>query len=180
MKNPSAGKPFAWNAGFTLKTSAFLKEHVRQNNDTTQAYFRSILDQPDGAIYDYDFDDYQPQPREKRFTGQVYVLVNRQSHSQAAVTAAQIQDYGFGTIVGEETGDYPSLYASIFQFSLPYTGILVNVCKGRIVRVNGSTREEGVIPDIRIRDHLLDEEDEVLEGVIQRITANGRRSATGG
>jgi hypothetical protein len=36
------------------------------------------------------------------------------------------------------------------------------------------------MPDIRIRDHLLDEEDEVLEGIIQRITANDRRSASGG
>jgi hypothetical protein len=175
-----AEKPFRWNAGFTLKTSGFLKEHVRQHNDTTNAYFRSILDHEDGAIYDYKFDAYEPQPSARRFKGEVYVLVNRQSHSQAAVAAAQIQDYGLGTIVGEETGDYPSLYASNFQFNLPKTGILVHASKGRIIRVNGSTKEQGVMPDIRIRDHLLDEEDEVLEGIIQRITANDRRSASGG
>ena len=99
----------------------------------------------------------------------VYVLVNRQSHSQATVTAAQIQDYGFATIVGEETGEYPSLYASIFQFKLPNTQIPVNVSKGKIVRVNGSTAETGVIPDIYIKDHLLDEEDEILEGLLKQI-----------
>ena len=97
------------------------------------------------------------------------MLSNRQSHSQSAVTAAQIQDYGFGIIVGEETGDYPSLYASQFQYTLPTTGIPVKVSKGRIVRVNGSAEEEGVIPDIFIKDYLLDEKDEILEGLLKRI-----------
>ena len=97
------------------------------------------------------------------------MLINRQSHSQAAVTAAQIQDYKFGTLVGEETGDYPSLYASQFQYTLPNTGIPVKVSKGYIVRVNGSTKEEGVIPDVYIQDHLLDEKDEILEGLLEKI-----------
>lgn len=162
-----ADKPFRWHSAFTLKTSKFLKEHVRQHNDTTSAYWREALAREDGEVYPFAFDPYPPQPKEKRFGGKVYVLVNRQSHSQAAVTAAQIQDYGFATLAGEETGDYPSLYASQFQFALPQTGIPVKVSKGYIVRVNGSTKEEGVIPDISIQDHLLDETDEVLEGVFR-------------
>ena len=88
------------------------------------------------------------------------------------MTAAQIQDYQFGTIVGEETGEYPSLYASIFQYTLPKTNILVNVSKGYMVRVNGSEKEEGVIPDIFIKDHLLDEQDEILEGLVKEIKGN--------
>ena len=96
-------------------------------------------------------------------------MINRQSHSQSAVAAAQIQDYQWGTIVGEETGDYPSLYASIFQYKLPNTGIPVNISKGYIVRVNGSTKEQGVIPDIFIKDHLLDGQDEILNGLLHRI-----------
>ncbi|MCG9970960.1 S41 family peptidase [Christiangramia crocea] len=164
-----ADKPFKWNSSFTLKTSKFLKEHVRKHKDTTDAYWQEVLDHENGEIYSYEFEEYQPQPKEKKFTGKVFVLVNRQSHSQSAVTAAQIQDYKFGIIVGEETGDYPSLYASIFQYSLPNTGIPVNVSKGQIVRVNGSTKEEGVIPDIFIKDHLLDDEDEILEGLLNKI-----------
>jgi C-terminal processing protease CtpA/Prc len=127
------------------------------------------LTHKDGEIYSYEFDDYQPQPEERRFNGKVYVLVNRQSHSQSAVTASQIQDYGFGTIVGEQTGDYPSLYASVFRYQLPNTGITVQVSKGYMVRVNGSTKEEGVIPDIYIKDHLLDENDEILDGLLEKI-----------
>ncbi|MEH6682051.1 MAG: S41 family peptidase [Sediminicola sp.] len=162
-------KPFKWNSEFTLKTSQFLKEHTIKNSDTTEIYFRELLKHDNGEIYSYKFEDYQPQPEEKRFDGKIYVLVNRQSHSQSAVTAAQIQDYNLGIIVGEETGDYPSLYASQFQYSLPNTGIPVKVSKGYIVRVNGSTKEEGVIPDIIIKDHLLDEKDEILEGLLKKL-----------
>ena len=165
-----ANKPFKWNSSFTLKTSALLKAHVRQNYDTTLVYWRNVLSHEDGEIYDYTFEVYEPQPTQKRFTGDVYVLVNRQSHSQSAVTAAQIQDYQFGTIVGEETGDYPSLYASQFQYKLPNTGIPVKVSKGYIVRVNGSTAAQGVMPDIFIKDHLLDENDEILEGMLAKIS----------
>lgn len=164
-----ADKPFKWNSNFTLKTSKFLKEHTRKNFDTTEVYWQEVLSRQDGEVYEHTFEEYPPQAEEKRFKGKVYVLVNRQSHSQSAVTTAQIQDYGFGIIVGEETGDYPSLYASIFQYPLPHTGIVVNVSKGYMVRVNGSKKEEGVIPDIFIQDHLLDEEDEILEGLLEQI-----------
>ncbi|WP_299216602.1 S41 family peptidase [uncultured Aquimarina sp.] len=164
-----ANKPFRWNSKLTIKTSKFLKEHTRKHNDTTDTYFKNILSHTDNEIYDYEFEEYQPQEKNKRFQGKVYVLINRQSHSQSAVTAAQIQDYKFGTIVGEETGDYPSLYASQFQYSLPNTGIVVKVSKGYIVRVNGSKKQEGVIPDIIIRDHLLDETDEILDLLLEKL-----------
>jgi len=164
-----ADKPFLWCSSLTLKTSDFLKDFVRQNHDTTTTYWSNVLTHKSETVYTYEFDPYQPQPQEKRFTGKVYVLINRQSHSQAAVTASQIQDYGFGTIVGEETGDYPSLYASIFHYSLPNTGISVSASKGQIIRVNGSTNKEGVIPDIYIKDYLLDERDEILEGILERL-----------
>lgn len=164
-----ADQPFKWNSKFTLKTSQFLKEHVRNKYDTTEVYWQQVLAHEDGEVYEHDFDAYQPQPIEKRFTGKVYVLVNRQSHSQSAVTAAQIQDYQFGTLVGEETGDYPSLYASVFQYPLPRTGVMVQVSKGYMVRVNGSQKEVGVIPDIYIKDQLLDEKDEILDGLMRII-----------
>ncbi len=164
-----ADQPFRWNSAFTLKTSAILKAHVREHFDTTNAFWQSVLTHEDGRIYPYEFDEYQPQPKDKRYAGEVYVLVNRQSHSQSAVTAAQIQDYKLATIVGEETGDFPSLYASQYSFLLPHTGINVKIAKGYIVRVNGSKKAEGVIPDICIKDHLIDENDEILNGLLKHI-----------
>ena len=68
-----------------------------------------------------------------------------------------MQDYSFCTIFGEETREYPSLYASVFQFVIPNTGSILNISKGLIVRVNGSIKLEDVMPDISISNHLLDE-----------------------
>ncbi|WP_035092945.1 S41 family peptidase [Aquimarina macrocephali] len=164
-----ANKPFLWSSKFQLKTSTLLKEHTRQTKDTTQRYWKYILEHKNGEIYDYDFGFYKPQPIAKRYQGKVYVLVNRQSYSQSTVTTAQIQDHGFGTIVGEETGEYPNLYASIFNYKLPKTGISVDISKGKINRVSGIDNNKGVVPNIIIKDHLLDEKDEILERLLKKI-----------
>lgn len=164
-----ADKPFMWASRFQLKTSKQLKEHTRKHRDTTQAYWKSILEHKDGEIYDYEFDNYIPQPESKRFIGKVYVLVNRQSYSQSTVTASQLKDYGWATIVGEETGEFPNLYASIYSYTLPKTEVTVEVSKGKIERVSGADNGRGLLPDIQIRDHLLDETDEILEGLLNRI-----------
>lgn len=164
-----AKKPFTWNSNFSIKISRLLKEHIRKHKDTTLPYYKAILRQNNGSIYTPKIDAYQAQNQLKRFKGKVFVLVNRQSHSQATVTAAQIQDYGLGTIVGETTAEYPTLYASQFSFTLPNTGIVAKVSKGYIVRVNGSTIQEGVTPNIFIKDYLLDEKDEILEKLLAKI-----------
>lgn len=157
-----ADKPFRWASSFKLRTSELLKQDTRKNRDLSDPYWQAIMAHKDGEQFDFAFEHYAPVSADKRFKGKVFVLVNRQTHSQASVTAAQIQDYGWATIVGEETGDYPTLYASQFQYALPMTDITVKISKGYIVRVNGSHAEQGVIPSITIRDHLLDNNDEIL------------------
>ncbi|MBW1296279.1 S41 family peptidase [Aquimarina litoralis] len=164
-----ADKPFKWASKFELKSSALLKENVRQTKDTTETYWKSTLAHKNGEIYEYNFDLYKQQPLAKRYQGNVYVLVNRQSYSQSTVTAAQIQDYGFGQIVGEETAEYPNLLASIFAYNLPKTNIKVDIAKGKIHRVNGIENNKGVIPDIYIKDYLLDETDEILQELVKKI-----------
>lgn len=164
-----ADKPFQWNSKFNLKTSEYLKENTRSKNDTTDAYSQKILKHQNGEVFPYYFEETQPQESGKRFKGNVYTLINRQTYSQAAVAASVIQDYQFGTIAGEESGDYPSLYASIFTVELPNTKIPVKIPKGYMVRVNKSEKQEGVIPEIPIKDHLLDERDEILDTLLNKI-----------
>ncbi|MDY2588326.1 S41 family peptidase [Winogradskyella aquimaris] len=164
-----ADRPFKWHSRFQLKSSAILKDYIRKHRDTTKAYAKSILNHKDGEIYDYNWDEYQPQKEEKRYKGNIYVLVNRHSYSQSTVTSAQIQDYGFGTIVGEETAEFPNLYASIFEYKLPKTEITVKVPKGKIQRVSGIDNGTGLIPDILINDELSNEKDEILEKLLKRI-----------
>lgn len=161
-----ADKPFKWYSSFSIKTSKILKEITLQQTDTTDEYTQAILRNSDGQVFNYDFPSYNPIEKSKRFNGKVYVLINRQTYSMAAVTASLIQDYKFGKIVGEETGDVPTLYASQFSYTLPQTGITVKVPKGYIIRVNRSEKLEGVKPDIYIQDHLLDDEDEILDKLL--------------
>ncbi len=80
-----------------------------------------------------------------------------------------IQDYGFGTIVGEETGDHPSLHASRFSLTLPNTGVSASVPKGYMVRVSGNTDLRGVVPDIKGKEYLGDEEDEILDTLLKLL-----------
>lgn len=170
-----ANKPFKWYSEFSVRTSKILKEHTTLQADTTDEYSRNILRNADGQIFKYDFPPYNPVEKSKRFKGKVYILVNRQTYSMAAVSAALIQDYKFGKIVGEETGDVPTLYASQFSYTLPKTGITVKVPKGYIVRVNGNKKLEGVKPDIYIQDHLLDDKDEILDGLLIRLKETTNR-----
>lgn len=164
-----ADRPFQWNSKFLLKSSDVLKKHIRAHNDTTDTYYREILDQPSGKRFEYHNEEYLPQRRSQRFEGKVYVLVNRHSYSMATLAAAIIQDYGWGEVTGEPTGDFPSLHASIFSITLPNTGIQANVPKGYIVRPNGNTDAKGLQPDVVIKDDPVSDKDEILEGVLRII-----------
>lgn len=162
-----ADRPFKWNAKFELKNSSFLKEHVRKHMDTTSVYWQTILEKGDEEVFEYQFEDYEPQAEHKRFKGEVIVLVNRQSYSQSTVTAAQLQDYGWALIVGEETAEYANLFASLFSFKTPNSEIEIKVAKGYMERLSGDKSPKGVQPDILIKDHLLDEEDEILNRTLE-------------
>ena len=101
-----AHKPFKWYSEFSVKTSKILKEQTLLQADTTDEYSRAILSNSNGKVFNYDFPKYPPIETSKRFKGKVYVLINRQTYSMAAVSAALIQDYKFGKIVGEENRRY--------------------------------------------------------------------------
>jgi C-terminal processing protease CtpA/Prc len=166
-----ADRPFRWNHHFTVRTSDALKAHARSAMNPDSAFTAAILAHDSGALFRFDFGTVAPQPAEKRYSGKVFALINRQTHSQSAVAAAQLQDYGWALLVGEETAESPTLYASVFPYTLPETGITVQISKGQIVRVSGQETPGGVVPDILIRDHLLDDQDEVLAGLLSRLAA---------
>jgi C-terminal processing protease CtpA/Prc len=164
-----ATKPFKWYSEFTLKTSEILKAQIRLQSDTTDAYSKAILSNNDGITFNYEFESQSPVLSSKRFQGNVYVLVNRQTYSMAAVAASLIQDYKFGRIVGEETGDPPTLYASQFSYQLPRTGVTVKVPKGYIIRPNGDRSFNRLKPDVISNDHLLGGNDEILNRILKKM-----------
>ena len=155
-----ADRPFRFSDDFSIKASPEIREQFRQTlagtRDDTNIVRRManlIAQRKDGERVRVELENTAPHPR--RFTGQVYVLVDRHSYSNATSVAAMIQDYGFGTIVGEETADLPTSYASSAQFALPHSGISVTYPKGYFVRPNKDKSLRGVVPDLIIAPELF-------------------------
>ncbi len=116
-----------------------------------------------GSIVTLDLPFAQPRPG-KRFTGRVWLLINRRSYSNTVTVAALVQDYGLGEVLGEETSDMATTYGAMETFDLPRTGVKVGYPKALIIRPNGDRTARGVTPDIAIPSPIAPTaEDEVLK-----------------
>jgi hypothetical protein len=169
-----ATSPFRFASQFKIKVSA---ESVAANaariaNDAEAAgpisrqfadlYERSRI----GEVVDFVIPEALPRAG-KRFEGKVFVLIDRQSYSNAVSVAALVQDYRFGAIVGEATSDMATTYGAMEQFALDHTGLKVGYPKARLVRPNGDLRARGVTPDVSIRVPVVQSpRDEVLQQAI--------------
>ena len=173
-----ADRPFRFAARLTLKASAPTKAwYARQRAAGTPVdgplarLMAAEAAQPDGARYAFDIPLVPPRAG-ARFAGRVHVLVNRHSYSNAASVAALIQDYGFGTVLGEETADVPTSYASGVHLTLPHTGVDVAYPKSYFVRPSGDERLRGVVPDVALPPAPIGiAEDVVLEAAIRSVVA---------
>lgn len=165
-----ANKPFKWCGKFSVKTSEKTKEAWKQINDSTYNYLKEmILNRANGDIFDVELHEHDFRKDSLKFSGNVYVLINKYSYSQANLTAAQIQDYKFGILIGEKTAGMPTSYSSSQMFKLPNTKIKIQYPKALVVRPNGDTEFEGVTPDIIVEDNIFTEEDEILNYTLNLI-----------
>lgn len=165
-----ANKPFKFCSKFEIKTSQLTKKYWNQVTDTTLTELKKqILLHKDGETFVYEQSYHQPKAEAVKYKGKVYVLINRYSYSQATLTAALIQDYGFGVLIGETTADVSSSYGSIHQFELPHTKIAVSYPKAFVVRPNGDETLKGTDPDIKVETSLFDEKDVILESALKYI-----------
>jgi hypothetical protein len=171
-----ADRPFNWCSKFSVKTSEKTKEAWKQINDTSLNYIKDkILSKVNGDKFDITITNHDYHKDSLKYRGKVFVLVNRYSYSQAPLTAAQIQDYKFGVIVGEKTAASPTSLSSSHMFELPNTKILVQYPKALVVRPNGDTKFEGVTPDIIVEDNLFTDKDEILEYTLDLIKKNDKK-----
>lgn len=145
-----ADEPFRFSNDFRIKASPETADAYRNATDgIAKAMYEAILKRAPGERFLFELPFAQPRGP-GRFEGCVYVLTNRHSYSNSASMAALVQDYRFGRILGEETADLPTSYASSVQFTLPHTGIAVTYPKSYFVRPNGDRSVRGVVPDIAI------------------------------
>jgi C-terminal processing protease CtpA/Prc len=163
-----ADKPFQIASKFSVRTSQVTKAFWKDVDiPELRDMKHKIMTLEDGTRFDVDLNTTQPRNDELLFKGEVITLVNRFSFSNAASVAAIVQDYDFGVLVGEETGDTPSSCGAIHTFELPNTGMGIVFPKGCMVRPSGDPSLRGVIPDHVVSDNPFTKEDDILNATLQ-------------
>ncbi|HMJ94039.1 MAG TPA: S41 family peptidase [Allosphingosinicella sp.] len=165
-----ADRPFRFASAFRIRVSPEAIESNRKRIETSadaariSGQFAALYAgaKPGDAV---DFPIPEARPREgQRFEGRVFVLINRNSYSNAVAVAATVQDYRFGAIIGEETSDLATTYGAMETFTLKRTGIPVGFPKAYIIRPSGSLEARGVVPDVPIETPIVEgPEDPVLQ-----------------
>lgn len=172
-----ATRPFRFSPGFEIKVSPATIASNQARLDSAPAdaggasadMAKLFVGKQTGDVVMYPIPEVAPRPGD-RFKGKVYVLINRHTYSNATNVAAVIQDYEFGTLLGEETSDLASTLGAMEQFTLPRTGIVVGYPKARILRPNGDPSPRGVVPDHALASpHGRGEEDAVLAMALEWI-----------
>ncbi|MGH6613715.1 S41 family peptidase [Sphingomonas sp.] len=178
-----ADRPFRFASSFMLKASAATKAYyLRQKAraEPVDADLARMMEtearQPNGTRYAYDLPLVAPRA-EPRFHGRIWVLANRHSYSNAASVAALVQDYKFGKVMGEETADVASNYASVLYFDLPRTGITVTYPKSHFIRPNGADEVTGVVPDVMLpRQPITGDRDVMLDAALRHVQHEASRT----
>ena len=172
-----ADRSFRFSSNFMLKASAPTKAHYRTFEDsgakgsTLSRLIAAEEEQPNGSRYPFKIDLIEPR-KDSPFEGRVWVLINRHSYSNAASVAAIVQDYGFGTVLGEETADLPSTFASVVHFTLPNSGFSVAYPKSYFVRPSGVESLHGVIANVSLpRQTLMSNTDTMLVAALACVEA---------
>jgi C-terminal processing protease CtpA/Prc len=172
-----ASRPFRFSDNFSIKASPEIRQQFekqmvdsKDGDGIIAQMHRAMKGKRDGTVVKIELPKVAPRP--DRFQGRVFLLVNRHSYSNAASLAGMVQDYGFAKVVGEETADLPTSYASSAQFALPASGIEVTYPKGYFVRPNGDRKLKGVVPDFPIPAAVfVDGHDAVLSAAV-KIASN--------
>jgi C-terminal processing protease CtpA/Prc len=173
-----ADRPFQIASSFRVKTSHVTKDFWRGvDNPEIEEMKQQILTLEDGERFEAKLETVQPREDELAFRGRVWALIDRYSFSNAAGVAAILQDYGFATLLGEETADVASTCGSVHTFNLPHTQMRVVYPKACSVRPSGDESRRGVIPDHELWDDPLTAKDEALEAALELIRESSARTS---
>lgn len=150
-----ADRPFQFASSFRVRVSeqaiaanaARLGGRQPEEADISGQLARLYADSEIGDVVTMPIEAVAPRSG-PRFSGEVYALINAHSFSNAATTAALIQDFGFGTVIGEPTTDMATTFAAMETFTLPHSGFEVAFPKAHIIRPGGREDLHPVTPDI--------------------------------
>jgi len=169
-----ADRPFRFASDFRIRISeqsiASNQARIDAGDTGVSQILADLYDGvPVGETVSFEIDYVHPRDGQ-RFEGRVYVLVNRQSYSNAVSVGAIVQDYGFGEVIGQATTDMATTYGAMEQFTLPRTGLVVGYPKALIVRPNGDETAAPLSPDVRLpAPELGDAGDSVLDAALAYV-----------
>ncbi len=169
-----ATEPFKFASTFLVKSSLQAKlsneqrlNDISDDNSASHQLAKRYEKTPFGETFEFPIPLTNPR-KGRRYEGEVYVLIDRHSYSNAASVAAITQDYGFGIIAGEATTDFATTYASMETFTLKHTNIEVGFPKAHIIRPSGTIEPGPVEPEL-VLDKLNDEDDPMLQRLISLL-----------
>ncbi len=82
------------------------------------------------------------------FDGNLYILTSVSTFSAAMDFAMLIKDNHLGTIIGEASGNDPSSYGDISYFTLPHSGIYMQISTKKWYRIDESLEHQLIEPDV--------------------------------
>lgn len=128
-----ANKPYKWGSEFKVKV---LAEH-RDEGEVI------------GSVKTGNLDKIIPVDKTTpfKFNGKVSILIGPFSYSSSILFANTVQDYGFGTLIGENTGGKSTQTGGLQIMVLKNSKLKVYSPRFILERPNGSKSDESVIPD---------------------------------
>lgn len=110
-------------------------------------------------------DKVKPKAVDKRFNGNVYVLISPVTYSAAIVFATTVQDNQMALLAGEPTGGFANQTAQGNLFNLPHSQLRAYVATRMLVRPSGASGAAPVIPDIAVKPNAETGQDAVVEKI---------------
>jgi hypothetical protein len=146
----SAGKQWKMSAEYRAYFKTWLTPPLRWIGAWNfSSVGRQLMHGPDGKIVDLPEEEAVRPRAEPFFSGNVCVLIGRQTFSSAMGLADAIKTYKLATLIGEEAGGRPTGFGEAYVFRLPKSQLAVSVSSARFVRASGDTSDHrGVVPDI--------------------------------
>ncbi len=170
-----ADTSFMSNMNVTYKTSQITKNGLQVLPDSILSgddilLKNNLMSHQNGELFDMTSkEQYHPVDDSIQFKGNVYVLINKYTNSEAIVISSLIQDYKFAVLVGEITPNTATQYASIQQFELPNTKLKVAYPRAYLERKKGEASLLGVLPDYLVTQNSFTDKDEILDFTLNLI-----------
>lgn len=155
-------KPYTQYSSCVLRVSNEVKTYYQEKKPDV---YKLIAQLPVDTVYKF-YDNVlisTPVAQRVFFGGNIFVLINHNTFSAAATFAGVIKDYKLGKIIGQPSGGTIRYYGDYLKFKLPRMGVEFVVSPKVFVQHGGDVPDQGVIPDI-----LLKDEDCKIEEIVMK------------